>query len=391
MSQMGQFTVNGVTEVKTITGDFGGPVPATLANINLVGSPNITVLGHPATSTIDLYIDNCVEHAIQVGNLAGGISSIAVGTAFQLLTGVTGAGPSWSATPTITSLVTTNTLTAGTNLVSIAGNLVLPATTAAVGQITLGAVPWIHGYGTGNVFMSVNSGNFTMTGSGNIGIGRYSLHSVTSANRNVSIGYQDANQLLTTGFNNTFIGTDSGSGLLTGSNCTLLGAETGYNYTGAESNNINIGFDTGGTTGESNVLRIGNGTGAGAGQLNKSFIRGIRGITTVNADAVAVLIDSSGQLGTVSSSIRFKENVNPMADSSSRIMDLSPVTFNYKTHPDLISYGLIAEDVEKVFPELVAYNSDGEPESVKYHDIPVLLLNEVQKLRHRIEELERGR
>jgi hypothetical protein len=96
-----------------------------------------------------------------------------------------------------------------------------------------------------------------------------------------------------------------------------------------------------------------------------------------------VLIDANGQLGTISSSRRYKQDIQNMADASDRLLDLRPVTFRYKQadatggHP--MQYGLIAEEVAEVFPELVIPNEAGQPETVAYHLLPSLLLNEVQK------------
>ncbi|MDH3821519.1 MAG: tail fiber domain-containing protein, partial [Gammaproteobacteria bacterium] len=115
----------------------------------------------------------------------------------------------------------------------------------------------------------------------------------------------------------------------------------------------------------------------------RAFIAGIRGVTTGANDAVAVFIDSNGQLGTVSSSLRYKEDVSDMGAASGRLMDLNPVTFRYKdTYANgdkPLQYGLIAEEVAKVFPDLVVFNDKGQPETVKYRLLSILLLNELQK------------
>jgi hypothetical protein len=114
------------------------------------------------------------------------------------------------------------------------------------------------------------------------------------------------------------------------------------------------------------------------------FLHGVRGITTENADAIAVLVDSAGQLGTVSSSLRYKENVVDMSDFSSRLGDLRPVLFQWRPEHNAsrkVQIGLIAEEVAESFPELAILNSDGSPETVAYQNIPVLLLNEHQKLK----------
>ena len=104
-------------------------------------------------------------------------------------------------------------------------------------------------------------------------------------------------------------------------------------------------------------------------------------------DAVSVVIDSQGQLGTVSSSRRFKEAIEEMGEVSEAILDLRPVTFRYKQRPvhgdNPLRYGLIAEEVREVFPELVALNPDGQPDAVLYRLLTPLLLNELQKQHRR--------
>ena len=130
-------------------------------------------------------------------------------------------------------------------------------------------------------------------------------------------------------------------------------------------------------------------------------------MTTGVADAIPVMVDSAGQLGTVSSSRRFKFDIADMGDASSGLMRLRPVTFRYKdattdgAHP--VQYGLIAEEVAEVNRDLVVYETDGQALTVKYHLLPTMLLNEVQRqqrtidgqqrtideLTRRLEELER--
>jgi hypothetical protein len=104
---------------------------------------------------------------------------------------------------------------------------------------------------------------------------------------------------------------------------------------------------------------------------------------------VAVYVDSNGQLGTIVSSRRFKEQIRDMGDSSSALMKLRPVTFLYKPEYDTgqrtQQYGLIAEEVARVYPDLVAYESDGKPYTVKYQYLTTMLLNEVQKQYRRAE------
>jgi hypothetical protein len=136
-------------------------------------------------------------------------------------------------------------------------------------------------------------------------------------------------------------------------------------------------------------IRIGT---QGTNSINQTsfFAAGIRGVTTGNNDAIPVVIDSNGQLGTVSSSRRFKEDIHDMDTVSSGLMRLRPVTFRYqKPFADgskPIQYGLIAEEVADVYPDLVAHSADGQIETVKYQVLDSMLLNELQKEHKQVQE-----
>jgi len=234
-----------------------------------------------------------------------------------------------------------------------------------------------------------------MTGDANTGIGVFALFSNTTGLLNTASGL---NALVnnTTGFNNTASGRDALLRNITGSNNTASGRDAlAFNTTG--SGNIAVGESAGfnlttgsdnicignvGAAGESVTIRI------GAGQT-RAFIDGIRGRTTGQANAIPVLIDSAGQLGTISSSARFKEEIKDMGETSSGLLKLRPVSFRYKGQAgDRKQFGLIAEEVEEVLPELVVHNSAGEVETVLYHEMPAMLLNELQKQRRLIEQQE---
>jgi hypothetical protein len=133
----------------------------------------------------------------------------------------------------------------------------------------------------------------------------------------------------------------------------------------------------------------------GFGQ-NRTFLAGVRGVTTGLSNAIPVVVDSSGQFGTISSSGRYKFDVETMENASSAVLRLRPVTFRYKSYGpgSAVQYGLIAEEVAEVAPELVVFDSLGRPETVMYHFLAPMLLNEVQKQhaviesqRHQIAEL----
>jgi hypothetical protein len=160
-----------------------------------------------------------------------------------------------------------------------------------------------------------------------------------------------------------------------------VGFTAGANLT-TGSNNIDIGNL--GVAGESNTMRIG-----AAGKSLATYIAGIRGTTTVNANAVPVVIDSAGQLGTVSSSRRFKDEIKPMDNSSNAILGLKPVTFHYKTDKqNTPQFGLIAEEVAKVNPDLVVRDEKGEIYTVRYDAVNAMLLNEFLKGHRKVEEQE---
>ena len=179
------------------------------------------------------------------------------------------------------------------------------------------------------------------TGDINVATGQQALFHNTTGDENVAVG---ASAL----FNN-ITGTDNiaiGFGALlnnTGSGNVALGTLAGANLTTGNSNLV-IGNLLGGVAGESNTMRI------GLSQF-RTFISGIRGVTTGNANAITVVIDSAGQLGTMSSSRRFKHEIKPMDKASEAILALKPVTFSLQERQDNTpQFGLIAEEVAEVNP-----------------------------------------
>jgi len=110
-----------------------------------------------------------------------------------------------------------------------------------------------------------------------------------------------------------------------------------------------------------------------------TFMAGIFG-RTVNANSMPVLVDSTGKLGIMVSSARYKRDIHDIGRTSANLMKLRPVSFRYKNDPSgTLQYGLVAEEVARVYPELVAYDHDGEPLTVRYQELNAMLLNELQK------------
>jgi hypothetical protein len=216
------------------------------------------------------------------------------------------------------------------------------------------------------------------TGYQNTAAGFRALLSNSTGHNNSTMG---AAALLknTTGSGNTAGGAFSIQNNTTGSSNIAIGINAGSNLT-TGSNNIDIGSL--GHAGESNTIRIG-----APDRQSATFVAGIHGVTVPTG--VGVIVASNGQLGTVTSSARFKEAIMPMDQASEAILALQPVTFRYKHEldPDGIpQFGLVAEQVEKVNPELVVHDEEGKVMTVRYDAVNAMLLNEFLKEHGKVEE-----
>ncbi len=199
------------------------------------------------------------------------------------------------------------------------------------------------------------------TGSENTADGVQALYSNTNGTFCTAIGYQALHNC--NGFNNIGIGAQAGVLLTTGSD------------------NIDIGSP--GVAGDNNTIRI------GTSLHFATYIQGITGVTLSPAGA-AVFVNSFDQLGTVNSSRRVKQDIRDMGNQSDVLLSLRPVAFRYKHDLDpqgLPQFGLIAEEVEKVAPELVLRDAKGEVYTVRYEQINAMLLNEFQKEHRQIQTL----
>ncbi len=206
------------------------------------------------------------------------------------------------------------------------------------------------------------------TGSNNTASGLNALYANNGSN-NTASGL-DALYKNATGDNNTAGGVGALSNNATGSNNIALGYSAGANLIDGN-NDIYIG-NLGAVT-ENRTIRIG-----AQGLQTRTFVAGISG-TNVTGGA-DVVVNGNGQLGIVKSSARFKDDIRDMGDASERLMKLRPVTFRYKDDPTgILQYGLVAEEVARVYPELVTYGADGKVESVRYSMLTGMLLNELQK------------
>jgi hypothetical protein len=322
--------------------------------------------------------------------------------------------------------------------VTLSSNLDLPATTSfSAGVLRIGGNTFAHAYGTGNTFLGPIAGNFVTTGTANTATGYGSLGLNTSGSRNTSNGYltllfnNDANASDNTaigyealyhnlsGLENTAVGglalynsqhairstaigykalynasagTPDGDYNVAVGDSALLNDTTGM-LNVAIGNNAGMYITTGsrnvhiansGVDGDSQTIRIG-------ADQTRTFIAGIHGVVPGGTDGQIVYVDSNGQLGVSFSSRRYKFDIDDMSDRTDGLMHLRPVTFRYLAHGENapLQYGLIAEEVDEVYPEMVTHDKDGQPEAVMYQFLAPMLLNEVQKQQRRIDEQQR--
>ena len=207
------------------------------------------------------------------------------------------------------------------------------------------------------------------TGSGNMAIGESALnHNIDGAN-NTAIGASGALSNNTSGNSNTAVGA----------------AALGNNTVGT--GNVTLGNDAGSNVGTANnVICIGAEV-SGEDVSNSTWIGNVYGVTTQSGSTLSVVVSDTGQLGTMASSERFKKNITTMENASRAILSLRPVTFRYKNDTtETPQFGLVAEEVEKVDPDLIARDEQGKPYSVRYEAVNAMLLNEFLKEHRKGEE-----
>ena len=261
------------------------------------------------------------------------------------------------------------------------GGAALFSDTNGEGNTAVGALAlWSNTTGDLNTAIGDNALFSNTVGFQNTAVGGWALVNNNTGNANLAIGSLAAYSNFTGG-GNTAVGDAALFDNQSGNYNIALGYAAGTRTTG--SNNIVIGDI--GVEGESNTIRIG-GDGFGGGPQTAAFIAGISG-TAVVGDAVVV--DGNGQLGTVASSARFKKNIKPMDKTSEAILALKPVSFQYRSDSKgTPQFGLIAEEVAKVNPDLVVRNRNDEIYSVRYEAVNAMLLNEFLKEHSKVQEQE---
>jgi hypothetical protein len=393
---------NNGTDNSGSTVSFSAPGPANTVLLNVTNANATTIIGLGAGNATITGANDTILGSLSGTSITSAAACTIIGenSATQLLTG---------SNNVIVGQASGNNYTGAE-----ANNILIGRATSgrltASGEIKIGSSA---GFATNNndIFIGNGTGPIAAIPGGylgqNIGIGGGALAALTTGFYNIAIGVGSlasqnigignnvmvgnaSGTLITSGVQNTAVGHDvlfnaaGHSGLVTGSFNCAFGVLAGSAWTGAESNNICIGDVS--VTGENRTTRIGAFAGGSTPQT-ACFIQGIRGITTVNNNAVAVLVDSAGQLGTISSSRRYKSDIQDMGIDSDKIMQLRPVSFKFHGY-DNRSVGLIAEEVEEIMPELVAHDKDGVIFSCKYQDLIPMLLNELQKLKKEVELLK---
>ncbi len=317
-------------------------------------------------------------------------------------------------------IVNTGTITSTGNI-STDGDFIMTVDPSTAGRILKGSPPvlFIHDTGsTTNFFGGDNAGNNAVTGIDNTGLGSAALTALTSGLSNTAIGFNTLASLNTgigntavgsgtlvavgAGIDNTVVGSSSGNSITSGISNTIIGSQAGNLIT--SNNNIVIGANAANASTGTNNIAIGNNT-VVSGVLSNTIAIGeetvhvgcsIAGIAThaqSGGSIMPVNINTAGRLGVPTSSRRFKENIEDMGTTSSNLLKLRPVIFNHKADIDpakALTYGLIAEEVAEVYPELVGLDKEGKPLSINYSLIISMLLNELQKQHRDIEELKQA-
>ena len=256
---------------------------------------------------------------------------------------------------------------------------------------------YLNTTGQGNVANGTQVLYFNTTGEFNTATGFTALEKNTTGNNNTATGSR-ALFNNTIGQENTAIGTLALFSNATGSINTAVGERALLNNTGGAGNtaigylagsNLTIGDDNicignDGVAGDAGVIRI------GRSFIGSTYIAGISGQTS--SGGAAVFVNSDGKLGTTTSSARFKDEIQTMGQASEAILMLRPVSFRYKKEIDpkgIPQFGLLAEEVEEVNPDLIIRDREGKPHTVRYEQINAMLLNEFQKEHRTVIELKK--
>ncbi|HSY07023.1 MAG TPA: tail fiber domain-containing protein [Steroidobacteraceae bacterium] len=359
------------------TGALGGPIP-----VNLTGTDN-TAAGYEALFSNTGGADNTALGASALQANSTGGSNTAVG--YQALhaneagsnntaSGVEALFANKGNENTASGYQALYSNSTGNNNTA-SGAFALFSNTDGVYNTAFGWEALYHNIGgANNTAAGLQALLSNTSGSDNSAYGYTALYKNTTGTQNTASGYQ-ALYSNKTGGANTASGVDALYHNTSGHYNIAEGYKAGFNLT-TGSYNIDIGNSTTGVAAESGVIRIG--TQVPTPLQSHTYIAGIYNNTSVSG--LTVVVDPNGQLGAVASSERFKTGIAPMESNSTKLEQLRPVTFHLKTDPKgALRYGLIAEEVAKVYPELVIRDDKGRIDGVRYDELAPMLLNEVQQ------------
>ncbi len=264
-------------------------------------------------------------------------------------------------------------------------DLILSASGTLVGYVDLNNNTYLNPSGSGwtaalspaetNSALGATALFSNASGYFNNAAGYYAMYANTTGYNNNAQG-SFALSSNVSGYGNSAMGANSLLSLTSGNRNVGVGNNTGTNLVGG-SYNVDIGWGVGGSGDETGVVRIGNPTYA-----QQTYIAGVAGNVVSGA---AVYVTAAGQLGVLASSERFKTDITSLSQDGDKLQQLRPVSFHLKTEPDgALQFGLIAEEVDKVFPELVIRDEAGKIQGVRYEELTPLLLSQVQQQRQQI-------
>ena len=254
----------------------------------------------------------------------------------------------------------------------------LNSNTSGAGNTANGyAALYLNTTGYSNTASGTEALESNTTGAQNAANGALALGFNQTGSGNTADGYE-ALSANTTGSNNTGVGYGSLSSNVSGNLNIALGLLAGENITGSE--NIDIGNP--GVAADNGYIRIGV-----KGTQKAAFIAGIYS-TTLEPNSLPVFVNAAGRLSVGTSSERYKTGIATMGSNTDKLRQLRPVTFHLRTDPKgALQYGLIAEEVAKIYPELVIHDETGKVHGVRYDELAPLLLNEVQRQQRQLDDL----
>jgi hypothetical protein len=374
-----QNTRYGTGALPSNSGSYNSAFGQSTLNVNAGGSYN-TAIGSSALRLNTSGSNNTATGASALynntsgnGNTAHGVSALVANSTGSNNTATGCNALYWNSTGSSNTAsgygaLTNNTI--GTSNTAVGQGCLYSNTTGqANAAIGVGAMVY-NTIGSYNTASGCYSLFLNQSGAKNTASGYYSMYSNVSGSENSALGHL-ALYSNRTGVQNTAIGAYALNYNVSGSNNIAIGWSAGYSTTGSD--NIVIGHL--GTSGENGTIRIGT-----QGRHLNTFVAGIHGNTSPTG--VGVFINNQGKLGTLTSSRKFKTDIADMDKASSAVLSLRPVTFKYKPEIDgdsIPQFGLIAEEVAEVCPELVARDQNGDIYTVRYEAVNAMLLNEFLK------------